>query len=114
MEKNTTSAPTPAAGMRPNLSAEEPQTFIWLFWASRKDMPKASPIMYRTAAPDEKTARAGMLDWDLTFAAKIRGTAHFRIDFYDYAGRKGWRFNHVPGRMRTVTGGKIKNSGGAA
>lgn len=67
--------------------------FTWLFLATPKKH-DCTPIVLRTQADSEEAARNTFPGWDLTFAAKIRTEAPFKLSYLDYANNQYWEFEN--------------------
>ncbi|ENJ5556682.1 host cell division inhibitor Icd-like protein [Citrobacter freundii] len=63
--------------------------FTWLFLATPKDN-ACTPIVLRTQADTEESARNTFQGWDLTFAAKIRTETPFAHTWSDMDGLALW------------------------
>lgn len=64
--------------------------FTWLFLATPDHTPECTPVVLRTVADTEDTARAAFFGWDLTFAAKIRTESPLSVSFMDSESRTLW------------------------
>ncbi|RKR54645.1 hypothetical protein C7387_2811 [Yokenella regensburgei] len=65
------------------------QKFTWLFLGTPRGH-TCTPIVLRTVADTEDTARAAFCGWDLTFAAKIRTESPLSVSFMDSESRTLW------------------------
>ncbi|WP_447842306.1 host cell division inhibitor Icd-like protein [Enterobacter cloacae] len=63
--------------------------FTWLFLGTPKGH-TCTPIVLRTVAYTEDSARAAFCGWDLTFAAKIRTESPLSVSFMDPENRTLW------------------------
>ncbi|MDZ0983061.1 host cell division inhibitor Icd-like protein [Klebsiella quasipneumoniae] len=63
--------------------------FTWLFLGMPKGQ-TCTPIVLRTVAETEDTARATFCGWDLTFAAKIRTESPLAVSFMDPENQTLW------------------------
>ena len=63
--------------------------FTWLFLGQPKGH-TCTPVVLRTVADTEDTARAAFSGWDLTFAAKIRTESPLSVSFMDPENRTLW------------------------
>ena len=63
--------------------------FTWLFLGTPKGH-TCTPIVLRTVADTEDTARAAFCGWNLTFAAKIRTESTLSVSFMDSENRTLW------------------------
>lgn len=63
--------------------------FTWLFLGTPKGH-TCTPVVLRTVADTEDTARAVFCGWDLTFAAKIRTESPLSVSFMDSENRTLW------------------------
>ncbi|BBV29160.1 host cell division inhibitor Icd-like protein [Citrobacter freundii] len=59
------------------------QEFTWLFLATPDHNTECTPVVLRTVADNEDTARAAFCGWDLTFAAKIRTESPYQLTWTD-------------------------------
>lgn len=66
--------------------------FTWLFLGTPKGH-TCTPVVLRTIADTEDSARAAFPGWDMVFAAKICAEAPCRVAFFDYTTRRGWEFD---------------------
>mgnify|MGYP007014290243 CR=1 FL=1 len=63
--------------------------FTWLFLGTPRGH-SCLPIVLRTVADTEDTARAKFCGWDLTFAVKIRTESPLSVSFMDPENRTLW------------------------
>lgn len=63
--------------------------FTWLFLGTPRGH-SCLPVVLRTVADTEDTARAKFCGWDLTFAAKIRTESPLSVSFMDPENRTLW------------------------
>ena len=63
--------------------------FTWLFLGTPRGH-SCLPIVLRTVADNEDTARAAFYGWDLTFAAKIRTESPLSVSCMDRENRTLW------------------------
>lgn len=81
--------------------------FTWLFLATYAD-PKSAPVVLRTQADTEETARAQLAgDYALTFAAKIRTESPIMATWADHDNFTLWTLNGTSIResLQQMTGG---------
>lgn len=67
--------------------------FTWLFLGTPNGH-ACTPIVLRTVADTEDTARAAFCGWNLTFAAKIRTESSCRFAFHDYTSGMALAFDN--------------------
>ncbi|EMV1762007.1 host cell division inhibitor Icd-like protein [Enterobacter ludwigii] len=63
--------------------------FTWLFLGTPRGH-SCLPVVLRTVADTEETARAKFCGWDLTFTAKIRTESPLSVSFMDPENRTLW------------------------
>lgn len=63
--------------------------FTWLFLGTPKGH-TCPPVVLRTVADTEDSARAVFCGWDLTFAAKIRTESPLSVAWMDYESHTMW------------------------